>query len=84
MEQVLTITESIELKGFIWGLISSAFYAGLPILNIKNSHINAKDRVFYQFFVALIIYIIFGSSFSSFELGVTDWWLLLALGVGEP
>ena len=31
-----TITETVELEGFIWGLISSAFYAGLPILNIKN------------------------------------------------
>lgn len=78
----LTITESIELEGFIWGLVSSAFYAGLPILNIKNSHIKAKDRVFYQFFIALIVYIIFGSSLSTFDLPFSDWWLLLALGVG--
>ena len=32
--------------------------------------------------MALIIYIIFGSSFSTFDLPFTDWWLLLALGVG--
>jgi drug/metabolite transporter (DMT)-like permease len=78
----LTITEAIELKGFIWGFVSSAFYAALPIINIKNSDISAKERAFYQFFIAFLLYLIFGTTYATFELKAIDWWLLLALGVG--
>ncbi len=78
----LTISDSIEMEGFFWGFISSLFYAGLPIINIKNKQISTKDRVFFQFFVALIIYIGIGAHKSNMNFDKTNWLLLFCLGLG--
>ena len=78
----LVVEGDLELNGFIWGFISSIFYAFLPIINIKNKDIPANHRAFSQFFITLPFYLIFGFSSFEFQFDSFNWGILILLGIG--
>ena len=78
----LVVEGEIELYGFLWGFISSIFYALLPIINIKNRDIPAGHRAFAQFFITLPFYLIFGFSNLEFQFDPYNWGILILLGLG--
>ncbi|MAW07933.1 MAG: hypothetical protein CME61_06590 [Halobacteriovoraceae bacterium] len=78
----MVVEKRTDLIGLGWGILSSLFYAGLPIINIKNSVIPSDKRAYSQFLVALIFYSIIGAPFISVDNLILDWRILLALGLG--
>ena len=78
----MVVEQKTDLIGLCWGVLSSFFYAGLPIINIKNNTISSDKRAYSQFLIAFIFYLIFGASFIDIGNFILDWKILLALGLG--
>jgi drug/metabolite transporter (DMT)-like permease len=62
------------------GIVSGFFYAFLPILQQRNSHIPALTRAAGQFFFGFVVFLLFWP-LSSWDLSTTDWLGLLFLGI---
>lgn len=67
-------------KGFLIGVVSAFFYAILPSIHQKNTHIDSGTRSFGQFLFAGVFFTLFLPSMS-FSLSLYDWLGLLYLGV---
>lgn len=68
------------VMGLGLGVLSGFFYAFLPILQQKHSHLPALTRALGQFTFALMIFL-FLSPFSDWQLSISDWAGLLFLGI---
>ena len=68
------------LIGLVLGVLSGFFYAFLPILQQKHSHLPALTRALGQFTFAFIIFLIL-VPLSDWQLSLSDWLGLLFLGI---
>ena len=68
------------LIGLALGILSGFFYAFLPILQQKHSHLPALTRALGQFAFALVVFLLL-SPLSSWQLSLSDWLGLLFLGI---
>lgn len=66
--------------GFFCGLISALFYAFLPILHKKSSHLNFEIRSLFQYGFALAVFLVF-FPLSEWNLSNRDWIILMALAI---
>ena len=69
-----------EVLGLGLGVLSGFFYAFLPILHQRNSHISAFTRALGQFTFALIVFLLFWP-LSEWNLTARDWLGLAFLGI---
>ncbi len=67
--------------GLVLALISASFYAAIPILLQKAHEFNQETRVFFQFSVALVGYLLLSPLSDFRSLLLHDWMALLFLGV---
>lgn len=72
--------ESRDAAGLGLGILSGFFYALLPILQQKNTHLPPLTRALGQFVFALIVFL-FLWPLSDWTLTTTDWLGLLFLGI---
>jgi drug/metabolite transporter (DMT)-like permease len=81
---ILVVPEfSIQSKGVIGlglGMLSGFFYAFLPILHQKHSHLPASTRALGQFVFAFVVFLMFWP-LSDWNLSTRDWSGLLFLAV---
>lgn len=81
---ILVVPEfSIQSKGVIGlglGMLSGFFYAFLPILHQKHSHLPAFTRALGQFVFAFVVFLMFWP-LSDWNLSTRDWLGLLFLAV---
>ena len=69
------------VKGLMLGLCSASFYSLMPILHQKaNRHFKYEERIFAQFFVALIYFSLFIPK-THWSLQLKDWLGLLFLSI---
>lgn len=78
---VLSLTNSSTLGMFL-GVLAGFFYAVLPILHQRWSHLSSPIRAFGQFTVALVLFL-FLLPMSRWDLRPIDWVWLAFLGVGS-
>ncbi len=69
-----------EVIGLALGVLSGFFYAFLPILQQKYSHVPVLTRALGQFTFALVMFLLL-SPLSDWHLSSTDWMGLLFLGI---
>ncbi len=69
-----------EAIGLLLGVLSGLFYAFLPILQQRHSHLPALTRALGQFVFALVVFLFFWP-LSDWHLSTQDWLGLLFLGV---
>ena len=67
-------------KGFLIGVVSAFFYAILPTIHQRNSHMDSGIRSFGQFVFAGLFFSAF-LPYMNFDLPSSDWGGLLYLGV---
>lgn len=70
-----------DTLGVILGLISAVFYAMIPIVHKKCKDVPFLIRIFYQFFIAFLGFLI-TIPWSRWDLETKDWLGLIYLGVG--
>jgi drug/metabolite transporter (DMT)-like permease len=68
------------LIGLVLGVLSGFFYAFLPILQQKHSHLPALTRALGQFTFAFIVFLVLVPQ-SDWQLSLGDWLGLLFLGI---
>ena len=69
-----------KATGFFIAILSGFFYACLPLINRKISHLSTNQRAFGQFGFALVFFLPLVPQ-SNFELTQFDWFGLVFLGV---
>lgn len=69
-----------EAIGLGLGVLSGFFYAFLPILHQKHSHLPASTRALGQFTFAFAVFLLLWP-LSDWHLSAPDWWGLLFLGI---
>lgn len=81
---IYLIVPAFDLKnnfttGILIGLVSTAFFAILPFIQLKNQHINSLTRAFGEYTFALIIFLPISFE-SNWDLTQQDWVYLAILG----
>ncbi|MDH5434137.1 MAG: DMT family transporter [Gammaproteobacteria bacterium] len=66
--------------GFLIAILSGLFYACLPLINRKISHVSTSARASWQFGIALLCFLLLIPQ-ANFDLPVVDWQNLVVLGV---
>ncbi len=69
-----------EAIGLLLGVLSGLFYAFLPILQQRHSHLPALTRALGQFVFGLVVFLFFWP-LSDWHLSTQDWLGLLFLGI---
>ena len=67
--------------GLLLALISASFYAAIPILLQKSHEFNQETRVFFQFSIALVGYVLLFPLSDFQSLAIWDWPALIFLGI---
>lgn len=67
--------------GLLLALISASFYSIIPIMLQKSHEFSQETRIFYQFSIAFMGYVLFFEQTQWSGLTSTDWYVLLFLAV---
>lgn len=69
-----------QLTGFWLGVLAGFLYALLPLLHQQHTHLGTLPRTWGQFAFAGLVFVALSGE-ADFNLPITDWWLLLVLGL---
>ncbi len=67
--------------GLLLALISASFYSIIPIMLQKSHEFNQETRIFYQFSIAFVGYVLLFQETHWTGLTSVDWWVLIFLAV---